>query len=237
MEENIPAENIPVENVPAEEIKVQSIEPQPVPHKKELLEVVTVRDFKEYLGEALLIVFSVLLALGVTELINSWHEKQEAKEILHQLREEIIHNKESEEIQYAYHLQVLENIDSALHNDAFAAKIIDSNNFHLDLIAPEGVMRRDLDDIMWQAAKQKNIFSHITLKDYTLLTQIYDYQRRITGAEDKIGAVLLSWESRRPENRRATLILMRDNYKGWAVDRAPGLISLYQKAIDVLKDY
>jgi len=237
MGENTPAENTPAESVPAEEIKVQSIEPQPVPHKKELLEVVTVRNFKEYVGEALLIVFSVLLALGVTELINSWHEKQEAKEILHQLREEIIHNKESEEIQYTYHLSVLHNIDSALHNDVFAAQVIDSGEFHLSLIAPEGVLRRDLDDVMWQIAKQRNIFSHIDLKEYSLLARIYDHQQKITNSEEKIGAVLLSWESRKPENRRETFILMRDNYKGWAVDRAPGLISLYQKAIDVLKEY
>jgi len=230
-------ETTPAENMPAEVARIESVEPKPVPHKRELLEVITVRNFKEYLGEAALIVFSVLLALGVTEFINSQHEKQEAKEILHQLREEIIRNKESEEIQYAYHLQVLKNIDSALSNEAFAAKIVESGYFHLKYIAPEGVLRRDLNDVMWQIAKQKNIFSRIDLKDYSLLTEIYDHQQRITNSEDKIGSVLLSWESRKPENRRTTLILMRDNYRGWAVDRAPGLIGLYQKAIDVLKDY
>lgn len=229
MEENKPAENATHE---------KHVMVPHTPHdKKQILHVVSIRDFKEYVGEAMLIVFSVLLALGVTELINSWHEKQEAKEILHQLREEIIRNKESEEIQYTYHLQVLKNIDSALNNPAFAASIIDSGYFHLKYIAPEGVLRRDLNDVMWQIAKQKNIFSKIDLRDYTLLTEIYDHQQRITSSEEKIGAVLLSWESRKMENRRTTLILMRDNYKGWAVDRAPGLIQLYQKAIDVLKEY
>lgn len=216
---------------------VQNVTPQPVHHKKELLEVVTVRNFKEYVGEALLIVFSVLLALGVTEAIDSWHEKQEAKEILHELREEIIHNKESEEAQYAYHIQVLKNIDSALRNPGYAAKVIDSNYFHLDSIAPHGVMYRDLSDVMWQIAKQKNIFSKMDLGTYSLLTEIYEDQRRITGAEEKIGAVLLSPESRKNENRRQTFILMRDNYRGWAVDRAPGLIELYNKAIEALEGY
>lgn len=204
---------------------------------KELPEVITVRNWKEYLGEALLIMFSVVLALGLTEYFNGLHEKQEAKEILHQLKEEITRNKESEDTQYVYHLQVLNNIDSALHNPAFAAQVIDSGFFRLKLIAPEGVLRRDLNDVIWQIAKQKNIFSRVDLSTYSLLTEIYDHQQRITNSEDKIGDVLLSWESRRPENRRETLILMRDNYRGWAVDRAPGLLMLYQKAIDRLAEY
>jgi len=29
-------------------------------------------------------------------------------------------------------------------------------------------------------------------------------------------------------------MLMRDNYKGWAFDRAPGLIKQYQEAIDLM---
>ena len=36
--------------------------------------VYPVRDWKEYLGESLLIVFSVLLALSVTEYISKLHE-------------------------------------------------------------------------------------------------------------------------------------------------------------------
>ncbi len=44
-------------------------------------------------------------------------------------------------------------------------------------------------------------------------------------------------ESRRPENLKIALILMRDNYHGWAVDRAPNLLHLYQQAIDKLAKY
>jgi len=231
MEENIPAEPQPVQEAPV------ATPHAPVEEKKHLMEVVTVRNWKEYLGESILIVFSVLLALGLTEYFNSRHEKQQAKEILHELREEITKNKESEEIQYNYHLQVLQHIDSALHNPAFAAKIIDSGYFHLEYLAKEGVMFRDLNSEIWQIAQQNNVFARIDLRTYELLTEIYAHQLKITNAEDKIGAVLLSQDSRKPENRRATLILMRDNYKGWAVDRAPGLIKLYEKAIDALKDY
>jgi hypothetical protein len=49
--------------------------------------------------------------------------------------------------------------------------------------------------------------------------------------------VLTSWESRQPENLRTTLILLKDNYLGWAVDRAPGLLIKYQEAIEKLNGY
>ncbi len=65
----------------------------------------------------------------------------------------------------------------------------------------------------------------------------YDNQQRITKSEDEIGNVLLSWESRKPENLRTTLILVRDNYHAWAVDRVPELLKKYADAIDKLREY
>src|SRR6476646_9890911 len=91
---------------------------------KELPEVSVVRNWKEYLGESLLIIFSVVLALGLTEVINNLNEKRKTNEVLHQLREELIANKKAEEEQYQYHLQVLKNIDSALRNPSFAQQFI-----------------------------------------------------------------------------------------------------------------
>jgi hypothetical protein len=212
---------------------------QPQRIKKDRPEVIIVRGWKEYGGESLLIIFSVILALILTEVFNKLHEEQHTKEVLFQLREELIANKKAEEVQYTYHLQVLGNINLALHDSVLAQKfinngVIDSN---LSPIAPQGVLIRDLNDVAWQVAKQNNIFSKIDLSTYSLLTDIYDNQQRITKSEDEIAKVLISWESRKPENLRTTLILIRDNYHAWAVDRAPRLLKLYQQAIDKLKKY
>ncbi len=205
--------------------------------KHEIPEVIAVRNWKEYLGESLLIIFSVSLAIILTEVFNRIHENQQTRELLHELREEIIANKEAEEIQYKYHLQVLKNIDSALHDDSFLKKVFDSARIHLSFLAPVGVMRKDLNDAVWQVSKQKDIFSKISLETYGLLADIYNQQQRITKTEDEIGRLLLSFESREPENAKKTLILMHDNYIAWAVERAPALLNKYQKAIDALSNY
>src|SRR6185312_14067179 len=108
--------------------------------KKEPPEVSVVRNWKEYLGECALIVFSVLLALVLTEYFNGLHEQSEANEVLRQLREELISNKENAALQYAYHLQVFRNIDSAKKNPAYAKKFLDSGKLHLDVLMPQGAL-------------------------------------------------------------------------------------------------
>ena len=46
------------------------------------IKVFTIRDWKEYVGESLLIIFSVLLALALTEWFNKLHEKSETHFLL-----------------------------------------------------------------------------------------------------------------------------------------------------------
>jgi hypothetical protein len=232
---------IPVsaEEVPAN-AGTDSTKPPVVKKKKDRLpEVLIVRNWKEYAGESMMIIFSVVLALLLTEIFNKIHENQQTHEILGSLRQEIIDNKKKEDSQYQYHLRVIKNIDSALANPALAQRFIHNGEIdpHLQPLAPDGVMSQDLNDVAWQVAKQFNIFSKIDFGTYSLLTEIYYHQGLIVKAEEDIGRVILGWESRKPENLRLTLILMRDNYHAWAVDRAPQLLKLYQQAIDKLSNY
>ncbi len=198
--------------------------------------VVVERNWKEYVGECLLIVFSVILALGVTEFINNLNDKRKTNEILHQLKEELVDNLKLEKEQYAYHLQVLKKIDSALANPAIAQKLISNGKINLDIITPppHGVLLHDLNDVAWQVAKQNNIVSKIDITTYSLLNDIYNNQLRITNSERDIANVLLSRESRTATDNRITLLLLHDNYFGWDVQRAPNLLKLYEQAINEL---
>lgn len=199
-------------------------------------EIYTVRDWKEYIGESLLIVFSVFLALFFTEVINSLHEKKETKELVHNIRTELIRNKQYAAEQYTYNQKVLRSIDSALTNPELQKKIVSNDEFHLNYIAPAGVLYRYLDNVAWDVAKSHNILSKIDFKEASLLTRIYDEQLRVMKVEDEVAKVMFNPESRKIQNAHATLMLIRDNYHAWAVDRAPGLIKQYEEAIGVLKE-
>src|ERR1700722_18702002 len=166
-----------------EEKESENIPPSSNNKKDERPEVIIVRNWKEYLGESLLIVFSVALAIILTEVFTKIHENKQTREVLHQLKQELIDNNEAEEVQYQYHLMVIHNIDSALHDEKFRKKFLDSGQINLSVIAPLGVMREDLNDFAWQVAKQNNIFSKLDLRTYSLLTDIYDNQQRIVKTE------------------------------------------------------
>ncbi len=195
------------------------------------------RDWKEYLGECLLIVFSVALAIGLTEYLTSLHEKNKADEILHQLKEELISNKQDASAQYKYHLQVFKLIDSAKNNPAFAKKFLDSGKVHINILFPEGVLLNDLNDVAWQQAKQNDVFSGIDFKTYSLLTDIYNSQSRFLNLEPSIEKILISYDSRKSENLQTTLTLIHDVVAGWVVERTPHLIKNYQEAINELSKY
>lgn len=193
--------------------------------------VYVLRDIKEYLGESVLIIFSVLLALFLTEYINSQHEKSQTKELLNNIKEELIKNKQAEQEQYVYQQGILRRIDSVLKDPVLQKKVLSDGEFHLTYIAPYGILLHDLSRVAWQVAQSHNITPKLEFKLVEKLTDIYDQQARIDKLEDKEADVFLNYESRRPEFIRETLILMRDNYRGWAVDRAPSLIKKYDEAI------
>ncbi|HEY4196520.1 MAG TPA: hypothetical protein VGM63_13345 [Mucilaginibacter sp.] len=88
---------------------------------------------------------------------------------------------------------------------------------------------------MAKVAKSHNITSKADFKLVSELTGIYLDQARIDKLEDKMADIFLRYESRKQENIRTTLILMSDNYKGWAFDRAPGLIQRYDEVIKLME--
>ncbi len=219
-----------------EETTEESTPPTPETNPDKKPQVYILRDWKEYAGESFLIIFSVLLALILTEFINNLHEKNETKELLDNIRKELKVNRMLEKEQYAYHQQVLKSIDSALANPGLQKKIVSNDEFHLKYIAPQGILYRYLDDVAWEVAKNHNISAKVGIKTMYLLNYIYQDQARIMKVEDEIAKVFLSREAGKVENAHATLILIKNNYKGWAVDRAPGLLKQYDEAIAILGD-
>ena len=199
--------------------------------EKDKIYVFVKRDLKEYFGESILIVFSVLLALFVTESINKLHERQKTKVLLKSIVNELISNKKAIQEMQVYNLQVLSRIDSALKDKKFQRKIVSNDEFHITMIAPNGVLYRFLDNVAWTVAKNNDIMAKLDIESLSVLTYIYEDQDRIKKMEDEVGRVFIDRSSRNSRQVRATLILIRDNYHAWAVDRIPGLLSQIDKVL------
>ncbi len=216
-------------------------EPAPPPHnavtRRHHPKVIIEKDWKEYIGESVLIIFSVVLALILTEVITTIHEDHQTKEIIRGIRQELSENERLEAAQYTYHLQVMKNIDSLLSNAEAEKKFIDKGIIKFDMIAPRGVLLYDLNDVAWQVAKQANIVSKIDITEYSLIAGIYNKQERMLNLEKEIAGIVFTRESRTAADNRVTLILLKDSYAGWAVNQAPDLLNKYHKAIQLLEKY
>jgi hypothetical protein len=204
---------------------------------KEKLEVYAVRDWKEYLGESLLIMFSVLLALILTEFINNLHDKENTRDVLHSVVDELKLNRAAIVEMRKYNISVLANIDSTLASKDRQKQFISDGEFHLNIIAPEGVLYRYLDDAAWSIARNNNIIAKLDVETVALLTRVYDDQAKMMKVEDEVAKVIIDRASRDPQQVRVTLILIRDLYHGWAVDRTDGLIKQIDRTIARLQSF
>jgi hypothetical protein len=199
--------------------------------------VYPLRDWKEYLGESFLIVFSVLLALGVSEYIGKIHEKQNTKTILRSVADELRNNKKALEEMQGYNLKVFARIDSALTDKKIQKRLVSNDEFHLDIIAPDGIQYRYLENAAWTIAKNNNIMSKIDIESVSILARVYGDQDRIGKIEDEVGKVIFERASRDPKQIHKTLILIKDNYRGWVVDRLPGMFIEIDSAIIKIGTY
>ena len=206
--------------------------------KKDKLFVYTVRDWKEYLGESLLIIFSVILALGLTEYFTSLHEKENTRTILKSIVAELKHNKTSIQEMHQYNLQVLSKIDSVIADKKLQNDFVSNNELHLKVIAPYGVLYRYLDNNAWTIAKSNNVITKIDMETVALLTKVYNDQEEIMmKLENEVAKVIFDRASRDPKQVGITLILIRDIYHAWAVDRTEGLLQQIDSTIKKVDAY
>ena len=207
----------------------------PKNHKKKY--VYPIRDWKEYLGESFMIVFSVFLALFLTERVSKLHERENTKNLLKSIEAELNHNKKALLEMQDYNLMVFSKIDSVLVDKKLQKKLVSKDEFHLDVIAPHGIQYRFLDNDAWSIGKNNNIISKIDIETVSILTKVYENQDRIAKIEDEVAKVIFDRSSRDPRQVRKTLILIKDIYRGWVVDRVPGLLSQMDSAIVKIERY
>ncbi len=182
-----------------------------------------------------MIVFSFLLALFLSEYVNTLHEKSNTNIQLKSIVSELEYNKKVLQEIHKYNLSVLHNIDSALSDKKFQEKIVSDDEFHLDLIAPQGILFRYFENSAWTIAKNNNFISKIDIQTVSLITKVYEDLGRISNVESEVAKIILDRESRNVKQIHSSLVLIKDTYHGWAVDRTPGLISQIEIVINLLR--
>lgn len=134
------------------------------------------KKYKEYLLEALLIVFSVLLALFLNEHRENVKIEKALSKSLDNIKNELIINKQVIDSIIPYHGQVLTNIDSALHNETYLNELHSTFGPKFFMLAPKGLFQETLNSTAWQTTMLNPNVSNIDNRLLQLLTKTYAQQ-------------------------------------------------------------
>src|SRR5436190_7774082 len=93
-----------------------------------------------------------------------------------------------------YNLKVLANIDSLLANKNSLSLLVSNDEFHLKIIAPQGVLYRYLDNEAWTIAKNNNIMTKIDVQSATILSKVYEDQDRMGQVEYEVAKIIFDRE-------------------------------------------
>ncbi len=216
----------------------QSELPENEKRSSEPAPVIVQEDKRRYLYEGALIVLSVLLALFLNEVRNSWQESQRTREIIENLRNELTKNKATVKEHYNYITTVLHNVDSARTSDSYRSELFKDDIFLFGGIASDGVFNYGfIDEVAWEIARNNNIYSKIDFETVSLLTEIYRQQAFVNKGYEDVWEVVKTRESLDPEKSLETLNLISLAYRGYSYDRMPQLIRFYDEALEKLGVY
>ncbi|KAA3612642.1 MAG: hypothetical protein DWQ05_18505 [Calditrichaeota bacterium] len=198
---------------------------------KNAANLLTKRDFLKLTIESVLIVFSVLLALGLNEFRSNYKENIQKKQALQKIINELQSNLEIVREWEPYHKEVFKNLQEAQKKYTAGKDIFTVERKDLQKLMPRGVVQSLIDDTAWQALKASSIFARIDFENAVTLAKIYKLQA--IGVESTINSildVLTSRESLKKENSRETMILLTSGF-GELVSQESFLIHYYEKTL------
>lgn len=147
------------------------------------------------LFESVLIVFSILLALSVSECSERSNRRERAEIALDNIRAEITSNAASLRRAVPYHQQMLARLDLLLTD---SASVLRSQGVigTLSRIAPEGLQPPTLGSTAWGIATTTDAISRIDYAQVYALSRLYQIQRMgVETTVPRLSELLLSRET------------------------------------------
>lgn len=189
--------------------------------------------YRQFLSESLMIVLSVLIALFANECRNTVIENRETKNMLANIRLEIVENKGALGKEMDRHKLIMNNIDSIFHVDGNYEALWENGQFNSKEIAPSGFFQEIIRDVAWEVAVQNNITSRVDFSTATVLYEAYTHQRFVLQSVNEMLNILYQREMYDKEKLNETVNLLRITVREFR-GRERKLLILYENALEQL---
>ncbi|MEP1095283.1 MAG: hypothetical protein ABJG78_09245 [Cyclobacteriaceae bacterium] len=194
-------------------------------------------DLRSLIIEALLIVFTVLLALTLSEWRSSIKQEDTKKAVLNNIIREIKSNKEDLESKMEYHLEMSKKLNNYVQSDGLWSTLTYSSGIEAMIqIMEKGLLNPTLQSGAWRSAELSGIVNTFDFETILILSAVYQVQHE--GPESTWKTMAghfgnpFSYE---PKNAKLLARMLQLGFSElYAQERS--LVSSYQNALEALAE-
>jgi hypothetical protein len=156
--------------------------------------------------QLLLIVFSVVLGIFLSERIEESKNKKEAALLLEKIKSEVNSNKKLLAQWTPYHREIVNRLDSLSHDEEFINQFIADESTLFNTILTKGsLMGRSPSHDAWDIAKSHPLIVHFDYEALLILSKIYKQQEMTYKAVPKMMELFLSADFNARANAKSNL--------------------------------
>ena len=189
---------------------------------------------KQFITQSVLIVFSVVLGLYLSERIEDRKKRQESDELLTTIKAEVQDNYGLLKDWSPYHEEINTHLDSLSGDDGFIEEFVQDRYSLLEHLLTRGTLmaRRPASDA-WDIAKSHPLVVNLDYDKWVILSRIYNQQALTFEPALQMIELLESKDVNIEENARANLTIMSNHIREF-VARERQLLSFYREAEGIL---
>lgn len=194
-------------------------------------------DFRHLIIEAVMIVFTVLLALALSEWRSSTREAQTREAVLSNIILEIKNNKKDLESKMDYHLKMSQKLGAYLNSDSLWSTLQHNSGIEVAMqLMGKGIQNPDLQSGAWKSAELSGVVNSFEYGTLYLLSNVYRIQEDGPNSTWKQMAKLFSDPSSYDKDSARRICLMMQLAFKELYSQERSLVSSYENALKALRD-
>ena len=187
------------------------------------------------LKKLLLIVFSVVLGIFLSERIEESKNKKEAELLLSKIKSEINDNKNLLEKWVPYHRVIVNRLDSLNKNEQFINSFIDDQSVLFTKVFTNGnLMGRAPSNDAWDIAKSHPLIVHFDYEELLIMSKVYNQQLSAFESMPELIQIFLSPDFNSQKKAKLNLQEFTNKFAE-VVSREIQLMDYFKEADRILK--
>ena len=185
-------------------------------------------------SQVILIVFSVVLGLFLSERIEDRKNSQEAAKLMSKLKLELKENKKILDKWLPYHKNLIDSLNILVKDDQFVSDFINDKSRLIEVFYMKSIMGETPSHDAWDIAKSHPLVINFKYEDLFAASKIYNQQEGTYTPLERLMDQFLDSGFNSKEKAKANLIIFTNNLEEM-YSRENQLLYFYNEANKIIK--